>query len=101
MCSSPFMNGRSSSRATPQSGRRRFSHSDHDKTTMIDQLRGSITMRTLRAFLLAAAIAPALRAQQADTTRLPNVVVTATRVTIDVLSSPATVAVVTGDDLRR
>src|SRR5262245_18531836 len=68
---------------------------------MIDQLPGSATMRTLRTLLLAAAIAPALAAQQADTTRLPGVVVTATRVPIDILSSPATVDVVTGDDLRR
>jgi vitamin B12 transporter len=58
-------------------------------------------MRMLRTLLLAAAIAPALAAQQADTTRLPGVVVTATRVPIDILSSPATVDVVSGDDLRR
>ena len=50
------------------------------------------------AFVLAPAI---VAAQQADTARIAPVVVTATRVPIDVLSSPATVAVVSGDDLRR
>src|SRR4029078_12844004 len=40
-------------------------------------------------------------AQQADTARVAPVVVTATRTPIDILSSPATVAVVSGDDLRR
>src|SRR5215510_4336416 len=68
---------------------------------MIGQLPGSATMRTLRTFLFAAVIAPALAAQQPDTTRLPGVVVTATRIPVDILSSPATVDVVTGDDLRR
>jgi vitamin B12 transporter len=58
-------------------------------------------MRTTRTFFLAVVIAPALAAQQPDTTRLPGVVVTATRIPIDILSSPATVEVVTGDDLRR
>ena len=58
-------------------------------------------MRTTRTFLLVAVIAPALAAQQPDTTRLPGVVVTATRIPVDLLSSPATVDVVTGDELRR
>ncbi len=39
-------------------------------------------------------------AQQTDTTKLPPVTVTATRVPISTLSSPATVDVITGDELR-
>lgn len=41
-----------------------------------------------------------LAAQQADTARVAPVVVTATRTPIDAASSPATVSVVTGDELR-
>lgn len=68
---------------------------------MIDHPFCSVNMRTTRTFLLAVAIAPAIAAQQPDTTRLPAIVVTATRIPIDVRSSPATVDVVSGDDLRR
>jgi vitamin B12 transporter len=57
--------------------------------------------RLPRSILAALLSAPSIAFSQTDTARIAPVVVTATRVPIDVLSSPATVAVVSGDDLRR
>src|SRR5262245_22619584 len=48
---------------------------------------------------LAALVIPCA-AQQPDTTRLPATVVTATRVPVSSAAAPATVTVVTGDQLR-
>lgn len=45
-------------------------------------------------------IAASLAAQQTDTVRVAPVVVTATRTPLDAASSPATVSVITGDQLR-
>ncbi len=53
-----------------------------------------------RAVLVAALAATRLGAQQADTTKLPPTVVTATRLPVSATSSPATVSVVTGEELR-
>jgi vitamin B12 transporter len=55
----------------------------------------------IRSIALTAVLAPALTAQKPDTTKLPAIAVTATRIPIATLASPATVDVVTGDDLRR
>ncbi|MEO7084410.1 MAG: TonB-dependent receptor [Gemmatimonadaceae bacterium] len=52
------------------------------------------------AFLLAVAFATAAAQQQSDTAKVAPVVVTATRIPISSTSSPATVSVITGDELR-
>src|SRR5262245_6325794 len=61
-------------------------------------------MRAPRILVLTALIANALNevaAQQSDTARIAPVVVTATRVPITSASAPATIDVVSGDELRR
>src|SRR4051794_4533667 len=61
-------------------------------------------MRRLVTILAATAIecvAAAVVAQQPDTARIAPLVVTATRVPISALDVPATVDVVSGEDLRR
>ncbi len=57
-------------------------------------------MRSLAIPLAFVVATGKLRAQQSDTTKLAPTVVTATRVPIATAASPATVAVVTGDELR-
>jgi vitamin B12 transporter len=58
-------------------------------------------MKTIRNSLIAL-VAPfgAALAQQSDTTRIAPVVVTATRVPISAAAAPATVTVITGEELR-
>src|SRR5437762_13349970 len=57
-------------------------------------------MRTPLSTLAALLLSSALAAQQTDTTKLAPVTVTATRIPISALSSPATIDVITGDELR-
>ena len=58
--------------------------------------------RSIHAVLggLAASIAAPLAAQQPDTVQMAPVVVTATRVPVGMLEAPASVSVITGDQLR-
>jgi vitamin B12 transporter len=80
-----------------------------ETTTTIRAVRG-VRARTAVAravgfgaiawILVAGAFAATIDAQQSDTTKLSPVTVTATRVPITTLSSPATVDVITGDELR-
>jgi vitamin B12 transporter len=57
--------------------------------------------KTAAAAAAAASIAASLAAQQPDTARIAPVVVTATIVPISAAAAPATVDVITGDELRR
>jgi vitamin B12 transporter len=59
--------------------------------------------RSLHIVVAAAVVtlAPPIEAQQPDTARIAPVVVTATRVPIGVLDAPASVSVISGDELRR
>jgi vitamin B12 transporter len=61
--------------------------------------RPSCTPRVLLAGI-AATLTASAAAQQPDTARIAPVVVTATRVPIDLLDAPASVSVITGDELR-
>ncbi|HXT18783.1 MAG TPA: TonB-dependent receptor [Gemmatimonadaceae bacterium] len=58
-------------------------------------------MSLLGALAVAGPLAAQLGAQQTDTSRLAPVVVTATRVPISAAAAPATIDVITGDELRR
>src|ERR1041384_2289428 len=57
-------------------------------------------MRKPRWFVLSFTVALPLHAQQTDTARMSPVVVTATRVPITAAAAPATVDVITGEQLR-
>ena len=57
--------------------------------------------RTIASIAVSLLAAGSARGQQRDTTLLPPSVVTATRVPIASRASPATVTVITGDELRR
>jgi vitamin B12 transporter len=98
------MNGRSSSRAIPLSERRpSFLFVDVESISM-NILSGSPSMRhaqqSLFAIVAVSLLSSTLVAQGTDTTKIAPVVVTATRVPIAAGASPATIDVITGEELR-
>jgi vitamin B12 transporter len=98
------MRGRSSSRATPLSVHRHSFRSARvraERHIQNAQPESIMRIRLLSLALVGAlAISPAAAAQQRDTAALAPIVVTATRVPIASAASPATVSVVSGDELR-
>src|SRR5579862_3719134 len=66
----------------------------------VQNRRSSLSWSRVVVVLALSVSSRAVSAQQRDTTLLPATVVTATRVPVPATASPATTAVVTGDELR-